>query len=124
MTSLTKIILALGSNKDQQTNIEKAEKLVSSLLPNIHFSTSLWTDPIGIPESDKFLNCIGVATTRHDLAQVERALKQIERKCGRSKGEKAQGIIRLDIDILQYGDKIYHAQDWKRSYIKKLIREF
>ena len=42
---------------------------------------------------------------------------------GGSKGEHRKGIVRIDLDILYFDDRKYHEEDWKRSYIRRLLAE-
>lgn len=122
MTENQKIILALGTNKDQELNMFVAEHLLKKMLPNIVFSKSIWTRPIGMT-SDKFLNEMAFGFTTHGTSQIERAIKHIERQCGSFKAERSKGIVRMDIDIMQIGETKYHGSDWKRNYIKELLKE-
>ena len=58
----TKIVVALGSNVNQEAHIQQAKALLEATFNDMEFGTSLWTEPIGI-SSDKFLNVIGVGYT-------------------------------------------------------------
>ena len=116
-----RLIIAIGSNTDHEENMIKAKKLLSSLL-TISYTSEMWTTPEGI-NSDKFLNCLGLAETKHGIKQLERAFKQIERRCGDAKSKRNRGTIVMDIDILQYDQEKLHKQDWSRDYIQKLMKE-
>jgi 2-amino-4-hydroxy-6-hydroxymethyldihydropteridine diphosphokinase len=35
----------------------------------------------------------------------------------------ADGIVAIDLDLLQYSEVRYHLKDWDREYIKDLIKE-
>ncbi len=117
-----KIILALGSNTDQEMNMMKVEQLLKDLFGEVAFSTQLWTMPIGLT-SEKFINCLAFIKTTHGLPQVSRAIKQLERKCGNTKAERSKGLIKMDIDILKFNDTIFHEDDWERNYIKTLMKQ-
>lgn len=88
----------------------------------IVFSKQLWTSPVDI-KSDKFLNCMLFTHTSYKLDEVERSMKELERICGRTKEEKDVNIVKIDIDILQYGDQKLHNKDWAREYVKELMKE-
>nr|MBP7472425.1 2-amino-4-hydroxy-6-hydroxymethyldihydropteridine diphosphokinase [Prevotella sp.] len=123
MSKRVKLILALGSNTDQENNFSRVIPLLRDLFgARLFFTDSIWTDPIGI-DSDKYLNCLAVTSVTHGRLQIERALKNIEKKMGTTKGTKGNGIINMDIDILQYGDEKCHLDDWNRPYIIKLMKE-
>ena len=82
----------------------------------------LWTEPIGIA-SDRFVNVLALADTDKEQEEVERILKQVEKECGRTREEKMRNIIRLDLDLLQWGTVRLREQDWERDYIRLLLQE-
>lgn len=51
MTRLHHIILALGSNIQQEAIMREARKLLSALFPDIEFTHVMWTEPIGMEGS-------------------------------------------------------------------------
>jgi 2-amino-4-hydroxy-6-hydroxymethyldihydropteridine diphosphokinase len=117
-----KLILALGTNTNQEKNMFMAEHLLRKLLPDIVFTEPRWTQPIGV-KSDRFFNELAFAMVNHKMLQIERAIKNIEHKCGSTKAERSKNIIKIDIDILLVGDTKYHIKDWERKYIKELIKQ-
>ena len=44
----TKIVVALGSNVNQEAHIQQAKALLGATFNDMEFGTSLWTEPIGI----------------------------------------------------------------------------
>jgi 2-amino-4-hydroxy-6-hydroxymethyldihydropteridine diphosphokinase len=119
---MNKIILALGSNTDQEMNMMRVEQYLRDLFTDIAFSTHLWTEPIGI-QSDRFINELAFIKTRHGQQQIVRAMKQLEKRCGSTKAERTKNIIRIDVDILQFNDIRLKEDDWNRDYIKLLIKQ-
>ncbi|WP_298451149.1 2-amino-4-hydroxy-6-hydroxymethyldihydropteridine diphosphokinase [uncultured Prevotella sp.] len=124
MAENKKLILSLGSNFNHEKNISKAILLLKNMFgnDNIVFSKKLWTNPIDI-NSDKFLNCILFINTSFNLEKIERNIKELEDICGRTEAEKEENIVKIDIDILQYGEKRMHNKDWSRKYIRELMKE-
>lgn len=116
------LIISIGTNVEHEFNLALAKKTLHALLPDIDFTTERWTEPENV-DSDKFLNCLAMATTRHGAKQIIRAFKQIERKCGDTKGKRSKGTITVDIDMLKFDDEIYHQEDWQRDYVKVLMKE-
>lgn len=124
MNTNTNIIIALGSNIEQESNMDYALELLRRLFGHISVTDKIWTEPMGIEVSaDKFLNCIIVTESKHGYDQVYKAMKQIERKIGSYKSERRRGIVKIDIDILKFGNSIYHASDWERPYIQQLLKQ-
>lgn len=116
------IVISLGSNDRQETNMIIAKQLLEQLFGDIQFTKSVWTNPIGI-ESDRFLNCLAIAHTKHREPQIKSALKRIEIRCGDTRAFRSINIVRMDIDILLFDGQRLHAEDWQRPYIKNLMKE-
>ena len=116
------IVISLGSNDRQETNMIIAKQLLEQLFGDIQFTKSVWTNPIGI-ESDRFLNCLAIAHTKHREPQIKSALKRIEIRCGDTRAFRSINIVRMDIDILLFDGQRLHAEDWQRPYIKSLMKE-
>ena len=102
MDDSKQIILALGSNSEQTIGMGKAKTLLMALLGDVRFSKTIWTSPIGI---------------------LNAALKKIEHLCGDTSSNRKENVIKMDIDILQYGTEIRHEKDWSRPYIIELLNE-
>lgn len=122
MDDSKQIILALGSNSEQTIGMGKAKTLLMALLGDVRFSKTIWTSPIGI-QSDNFLNCMAKANTSMSFSCLNAALKKIEHLCGDTSSNRKENIIKMDIDILQYGTEIRHEKDWSRPYIIELLNE-
>ncbi len=119
-----KLTLALGTNFEQEDHMDRAvEALEEFFQGDIIFSPSMWTEPVGLPGSDMFLNRLARADTSLDLVPLVRGLKRIEAACGRTPGRKACGRIDMDIDVLAYGPRRYHDDDWSRPYVARLLKE-
>ena len=124
MTKENYIIISIGSNYNQKENISFAKKKLAGMLgEQTSFTRDMWTEPVGI-QTEKFINCICISTTRHTLLQLTKAFKQLEKKCERSKKNDLISKIPLDIDILLYGNQRYHEKDWERQYIQELLNDF
>lgn len=112
--------MALGSNTNCETSISRAISALKEMFPDIIFTRSIYTKPIGM-ESPDFLNCLAAATTTRTLRQTEEGIKGIEKALGDKDHDKA--VINIDIDILLYGTRKLHAKDWEREYVKALLAE-
>ena len=122
MDESKQIILALGTNSEQELNMEKARAMLVALLGTLRFSENMWTHPIDIV-SDDFLNCLAIAQTSMSLDRLNVALKKIERSCGDTSYKRRKNVVKMDVDILQYGTAIMHEKDWERPYIMQLLDE-
>ena len=122
INSNIKIIFSIGSNIEQRKNIDEAKRLLKEYVPCIKYSTSLWTDPINII-SGQFLNCLGITETTLAVDDILNILKRIENACESSHEDHKSGHVKVDIDLLLYGNTKYHIDDWNRPYIHILYNE-
>lgn len=117
-----KVLISLGSNIDEYNNISEAKKMLNKCFCNLRYSSFVWTKPIGI-SSGYFFNGLAYGDTSYNLERTLEILKDIESKCGSLKEEKRVGIVRIDLDLMKYGETILHKEDWKRYYIQDLYKE-
>ncbi len=122
MSDKQKLLIALGTNVNQKQNIQKAMDLLRKTWHDILFTKLKWTKPIGM-DSDLFYNCLAYTKVDEDLPQVQQKLKNIEKACGNTEADRVLQKIQMDIDILMFGTRKLHEQDWQRSYIQELIQE-
>ena len=117
-----RIIVSIGSNTEQCKNINYAKKKLNDYFHDMKYSSAIWTNPIDIT-SEQFLNCLGIAETNLKIDEIIDILKQIEISCGSSHEEHNQGIVKIDLDLLLYGNTKFHILDWERLYIRELLKE-
>ena len=116
-----KIIICLASNIDQKRNMEAAREQLSLLMNDLHFTTEHWTEPVHSLRSEPYLNQLCQGTTTFGANLLGEVLKEIEKRLGRKHNE--DGIVTIDLDLLQYDEQRYHLRDWERKYVKDLIKE-
>lgn len=116
------ILLALGSNVAAELHIEQAKARLSAVFPQLRFSRSLITPAIGIM-SPPFMNCLAEGYCSAPLEEVIVALKNIEAQMGSVSEERKKGIVKIDIDLLQFDATKRKADDWSRDYIQLLLNE-
>ena len=116
------ILLALGSNVAAELHIEQAKARLSAVFPQLRFSRSLITPAIGIV-SPPFMNCLAEGYCSAPLEEVIVALKDIEAQMGSVSEERKKGIVKIDIDLLQFDGTKRKADDWSRDYIQLLLNE-
>ena len=121
MTEPRRIIIAMGSNHQQQSHIDMAREFLRDAFLGVCFSDMLWTEPIGVA-SDKFLNGLAVTFTPLDEAATTALLKDIERHCGDSPALRRCNIVNMGLDLLCFDGERRHDGDWERPYIKTLMK--
>ena len=146
------IIISLASNFNQEANLEAARTALTQLLVEAHFTSAIYTEPIGSidhgpltidhsleasPFESKlssldqcsmvngqcsmYLNQLCSGTTAFGPNLLSEVLKETEKRQRRTHNE--DGIVTLDLDLLQYDDQRFHLRDWERPYVKDLIKE-
>lgn len=115
------IIISLASNYNQEANLEAARTILTQLLSEVHFTSAIYTEPINSLRSEPYLNQLCQGTTALGPNLLSEVLKETEKRQGRTHNE--DGIVTLDLDLLQYDDERFHVKDWNRPYIKNLINE-
>ena len=115
------IIISLASNKNQEANLTAAREQLTQLLSEVHFTSAIWTDPINSIRQEPYLNQLCKATTSFSMNLLNEVLKETEKRLGRTHNE--DGIVTIDLDLLQYDKAQYHLRDWSRNYVKNLINE-
>lgn len=117
-----RVILALGTNVNQERNMKQVMRLLADTWPDIKFTTPKWTQPIGMA-SDLFYNCMAYTEVEESLEELTEKVKGMEQICGDTRAERLLNRIQMDIDILLYGDNKLHIDDWQRDYVQELMNE-
>ena len=115
------IIISLASNKDQESHIAAAREQLVQLLTEANFTSAIWTEPINSIRKEPYLNQLCQGTTALGEGLLCEVLKETEKRLGRTHNE--DGIVTIDLDLLQYDGQRYHLRDWERNYVKDLLSE-
>ena len=115
------VIISLGSNENQEENLTKARERLTQLMTEVHFTSAIWTEPINSSRKEPYLNQLCKGTTAFSEGLLCEVLKETEKRIGRIKNE--DGIVVIDLDLLEYDGQRHHLRDWSRDYVKRLIGE-
>lgn len=111
--------ICIGSNEQRGNNLALARRRLKELFPDICFAKEEETKPLCCKRAEMFLNQVARFRSDTPAGEVNKLLKAIEREAGRKPEEKAQDIIRLDIDLLACDSKILKPEDMEREYVRK-----
>ena len=117
------VIILLASNHEPEKNLREARQCLQQILSCMVCTGEHWTEPVGSPGAPLYLNQLAQATTSLSAEQLTDALKQAERLMGRTADDRQRGVVRIDLDLLQYDGQRYHQRDWERDYVKQLLPE-
>ena len=116
-------LLCLGSNLDGATRLSAARHALLSHFPDIRFSQEMVTEAICTGFLSPFHNQVARFTTPLSAEEVRVILKQIERDNGRLPEDKANGIVKLDIDLLVVDEVVLKAKDLEREFVIRGMEE-
>lgn len=117
MEQLNKVIVCLGSNWDKESNLERAVEALRRYFVSFRLSGRMYTEPIDCPQTATFLNQVVVGYTSRSCPDLQAAFKQIERSLGRTPESKRDGVIPIDIDLLQWNEEVLKPSDMEREYV-------
>ena len=115
------IIISLASNINHEANLVAARTQLTQLLSEAHFTRAIYTKPIHSLRQEPYLNQLCEGTTAYGFNLLNEVLKETEKRLGRTHNE--DGIVTIDLDLLEYDGERYHLRDWDRNYVKDLINE-
>lgn len=115
------VILSLGANYQAEKNLPEAQKSLGQILFSPHYTDAIWTEPIASKRTDLYLNQLVKAQTELDFETLIKSIKEIEIQHGRTPEEREQGIVRIDIDVLEFDGVQHHQRDWERPYVQDLL---
>lgn len=115
------IIISLASNINHEASLEAARTQLTQLLTEVHFTSAIYTEPVGTLRREPYLNQLCKGTTALGFNLLNEVLKETEKRLGRTHNE--DGIVTIDLDLLEYDGERYHHRDWERNYVKDLISE-
>ena len=118
---LHEVIISLASNENQEENLAKAKEQLTQLMAEVHFTSAIWTDPVNTSRKEPYLNQLCKGTTTFGEGLLCEVLKETEKRIGRVHNE--DGIVAIDLDLLEYDGQRHHLRDWNREYVKNLISE-
>ena len=119
-----KAIISIGSNQHRTKNVKKVMEILSKHFPTVRFSTPQLTEPVDLPEDAKaFLNLIALFETDLDRETLDMRLKSIETRLGRDRDEDDEGVVPMDLDIIEWNDEVYKPRDMVRPYVVAGLEE-
>lgn len=120
---MNKTVLGIGTNTDVCFNMKQAIDYLYYYFPNIKFTSTIETDPFGAVYTASFLNAIAYFETNLSKDEIQLILKTIEKNMGRLPSHKSEGVIIIDIDLVQLNNEILKSDDFERDYMQQLLRE-
>ena len=113
--------MSVGSNFDREKNVALAQKRLLEHYPDVAFSPVMDTEGLGMKRPCRFFNLMARFSTCSSTHEITTVLKKIEQEAGRTSEEKAQEIIRLDLDLLVCDGEVLKPKDLERDFVRQGI---
>jgi 2-amino-4-hydroxy-6-hydroxymethyldihydropteridine diphosphokinase len=114
----------MGSNIQGEAHLRTAREVLSHHFPDVRFGREMVTEAVGQGFLSPFCNQMAGFTTSLSADEVHALFKQMEHDAGRRPGDKAQGVVKLDVDLLIYDRQVLKPEDLKREYIVEERKRF
>lgn len=109
---MPEVFASLGSNQNREQNIRSAVKALRSSYGPLRLSPVYQNKAVGF-DGDDFLNMVVGFESALTPQEIQQEFHQIEDAHGRIRGDKKFAPRQLDIDLILYGDMIYHEGSLK-----------
>ena len=120
---LNKAIIAVGSNIEPETHIERARKMIAAEHTLVAASDLVQTTPQGFAEQADFLNGAFSIETGLDSEGLEAYLKEVEATLGRVRTENKNGPRTIDLDITVFNGEIVDDDFYRYDFVRKAVTE-
>jgi len=104
------VFVSIGSNINPKENIKIAKGFLNKLF-YCKYSSLYNTNAEGF-EGNKFINCVVGFETNLLVSELQKHLKKIELKMGRTEDQKGMSNRVIDLDIILYGDHILEEDNF------------
>ena len=104
------VFVSIGSNINPKENIKIAKGFLNQLF-DCEYSSLYNTNAVGFKGND-IINCVVGFKTNLLVSELQKHLKQIELKMGRTKDQKGMSNRVIDLDIILYGNHVFEEDDF------------
>jgi len=108
---VTRVYVSIGSNQQARRYVPAALVAIKSEFSPVAISPVYESVAVGF-DGENFLNLVVGFDTGLSLSELAGKLDQIERSCGRKRGEERFTSRTMDLDLLIYGDLLRHDEEY------------
>lgn len=103
--------------------MERVTNRLRALFHDINITEPIVTPAYGMPkDAEPYANLLAEFHTTLSKDELLAMLKQLEQDLGDTDEMRKEGIVMMDLDLLQYGTARHHADDWQRPYVTMLLK--
>lgn len=118
---MNKALISIGTNVDREANLALCHELLNGIFPEVTYSNTSITTPYGNTCKDDFLNQLAFVYTSDAKEEIQKQLKSVEKRIGRTATDKVNGKVKIDIDLVIWNEEVLKPEDMERSYIADLL---
>ncbi|MCK4882671.1 MAG: 2-amino-4-hydroxy-6-hydroxymethyldihydropteridine diphosphokinase [Candidatus Omnitrophica bacterium] len=120
---MNRMVIALGSNIEPDTNIQKAKEILIRKYHILAESCFKTTKSVGdVPQAD-FINGALLLETESERTSLKATLKTIEAQLGRGEKHSHEAPRTIDLDIVLWNETIVDQNFYERDYLKESVLE-
>ena len=118
-----RVVISAGSNIDPGKHIPAAREMIQSIHRLVSESKFVQTKPIGFLDQPDFFNGVFLIDTEMSRNDLDKWLKEIEKKLGRIRTENKSGPRTIDLDIVVWDGNIVNQDLVERDFLKTAVLE-
>ena len=116
-------VIGAGSNINAEENFSQLKSLLPGYFNRVIFSKILKTKPLIYAFQKNFLNAAILIETNREIKMIQKQLKEIENRLGRTRTKNKNGPRTMDLDILIWDGKLIDENVKKWDFWKQLVKE-
>jgi 2-amino-4-hydroxy-6-hydroxymethyldihydropteridine diphosphokinase len=106
---MARIFVSVGSNVHRERHIALALELLRARFGELQLSSVYESASVGF-EGAPFFNLVVAFESDAEPRQIVTALHDMERRCGRARGDPQLGPRTMDLDLLLVGDRVLREE--------------
>lgn len=116
-------LISIGCNTQHESQMRRVRESLRRAFPDISFTNAVTSPAYGKENAaSPYSNMLAEGTTQMSEMQFSRLLKKMETELGDTTELRQQELVMMDLDLMRFGEKRHHHDDWERPYIKTLLR--
>lgn len=116
-------VIGVGSNIAPRENVDRALEMLRTELTVLAESNWVWTDPIGRPGQDRYLNGAVLVETDLSAEGLEARLHLVESRLGRVRGADRYEPRTIDLDLVVYDGRVVDTDVYERDFLRRAVEE-
>ena len=118
-----RVVISAGSNINPDRYIPATREMIRSTHRLVSESRFVQTRPVGFLEQPDFYNGVFLVDTEMSRNELDKWLKEVEKKLGRVRTRNKNGPRTIDLDIVVWDGNIVDRDVVERDFLKAAVLE-